>query len=127
MDNFLDDDLRDLGAAQTGAVVVGVLDLWPITASAQHAKGQREISLLTLDYTPTPVIEHYSARGSMKINPLPGLRSCTGPVMLNWPSTQFIRHQHHLASDVAERLIIRQRRARAGRRGSFGAGAGLLQ
>ena len=64
---LLDDDLRDQGVAQTGAVVAGVLTL-PITASAQHAK-ENGNALMTLDYTPDAGDRQLARTGSMKINP----------------------------------------------------------
>ncbi len=103
VDNFLDDDLRDQGAAQTGAVVAGVLTL-PITASAQHAKESGN-ALLTLDYTLTPVIEQLARTGSMKINPYQAFEPVPARVTLNPAVDQFTVTNTTWASDVTERLI----------------------
>lgn len=103
VDNFLDDDLRDQGAAQTGAIVAGVLTL-PITASAQHAKDNGN-ALLTLDYTLTPVIEQLARTGSMKINPYQAFDPVPARVMLNPAVDQFTVTNTTWASDVTERLI----------------------
>jgi len=103
VDNFLDDDLRDQGAAQTGAIVAGVLTL-PITASAQHAKDNGN-ALLTLDYTLTPVIEQLSRTGSMKINPYQAFEPVPARVTLNPAVDQFTVTNTTWASDVTERLI----------------------
>ncbi len=103
VDNFLDDDLRDQGAAQTGAIVAGVLTL-PITASAQHAKDNGN-ALLTLDYTLTPVIEQLARTGSMKINPYQAFEPVPARVILNPAVDQFTVTHTTWASDVTERLI----------------------
>ncbi|AFU62893.1 DUF4815 domain-containing protein [Acidithiobacillus caldus] len=103
VDNFLDDDLRDHGAAQTGAIVAGVLTL-PITASAQHAK-ENGNALLTLDYTLTPVIEQLARTGSMKINPYQAFEPVPARVTLNPAVDQFTVTNTTWASDVTERLI----------------------
>lgn len=103
VDNFLDDDLRDQGAAQTGAIVAGVLTL-PITASAQHAKDNGN-ALLTLDYTLTPVIEQLARTGSMKINPYQAFEPVPARVTLNPAVDQFTVTNTTWASDITERLI----------------------
>ena len=103
VDNFLDDDLRDQGVAQTGAVVAGVLTL-PITASAQHAKDNGN-TLLTLDYTLTPVVEQLARTGSMKINPYQAFEPVPARVTLNPAVDQFTVTNTTWASDVTERLI----------------------
>jgi len=103
VDNFLDDDLRDQGVAQTGAVVAGVLTL-PITASAQHAKDNGN-TLLTLDYTLTPVVEQLARTGSMKINPYQAFDPVPARVTLNPAVDQFTVTNTTWASDVTERLI----------------------
>ncbi len=103
VDNFLDDDLRDQGVAQTGAVVAGVLTL-PITASAQHAK-ENGNALITLDYTLTPVIEQLARTGSMKINPYQAFEPVPARVTLNPAVDQFTVTNTTWASDVTERLI----------------------
>lgn len=103
VDNFLDDDLRDQGAAQTGAIVAGVLTL-PITASAQHAK-ENGNALLTLDYTLTPVVEQLARTGSMKINPYQAFDPVPARVTLNPAVDQFTVTNTTWASDVTERLI----------------------
>lgn len=103
VDNFLDDDLRDQGVVQTGAVVAGVLTL-PITASALHAKDNGN-ALLTLDYTLTPVIEQLARTGSMKINPYQAFEPVPARVTLNPAVDQFTVTNTTWASDVTERLI----------------------
>lgn len=103
VDNFFDDDLRDQGVAQTGAVVAGVLTL-PITASAQHAK-ENGNALLTLDYTLTPVVEQLARTGSMKINPYQAFEPVPARVTLNPAVDQFTVRNTTWASDVTERLI----------------------
>lgn len=103
VDNFLDDDLRDQGVAQTGAVVASVLTL-PITASAQHAK-ENGNALLTLDYTLTPVVEQLARTGSMKINPYQAFDPVPARVTLNPAVDQFTVTNTTWASDVTERLI----------------------
>jgi hypothetical protein len=103
VDNFLDDDLRDQGVAQTGAIVAGVLTL-PITASAQHAKDNGN-ALLTLDYTLAPVIEQLARTGSMKINPYQAFEPVPARVTLNPAVDQFTVTNTTWASDVTERLI----------------------
>ena len=103
VDNFLDDDLRDQGVAQTGAVVAGVLTL-PITASAQHAKDNGD-ALITLDYTLTPVIEQLARTGAMKINPYQAFDPVPARVTLNPAVDQFTVTNTTWASDVTERLI----------------------
>lgn len=103
VDNFLDDDLRDQGVAQTGAVVASVLTL-PITASAQHAK-ENGNALLTLDYTLTPVVEQLARTGSIKINPYQAFEPVPARVTLNPAVDQFTVTNTTWASDVTERLI----------------------
>jgi hypothetical protein len=103
VDNFLDDDLRDQGVAQTGAVVAGVLTL-PITASAQHAKDNGN-ALITLDYTLTPLIEQLARTGAMKINPYQAFEPVPARVTLNPAVDQFTVTNTTWASDVTERLI----------------------
>ena len=103
VDNFLDDDLRDQGVAQTGAIVAGVLTL-PITASAQHAKDNGN-ALITLDYTLIPVIEQLARTGSMKINPYQAFEPVPARVTLNPAVDQFTVTNTTWASDVTERLI----------------------
>ena len=103
VDNFLDDDLRDQGVAQTGAVLAGVLTL-PITASAQHAKENGNV-LITLDYTLTPVVEQLARTGSMKINPYQAFAPVPARVTLDPAVDQFTVTNTTWASDVTERLI----------------------
>lgn len=103
VDNFLDDDLRDQGVAQTGAIVAGVLTL-PITASAQHAK-ENGGQLLTLDYQLVPVIEQLARTGSMKINPYQAFDPIPARVTLNPATDQFTLTNTTWASDITERLI----------------------
>jgi len=103
VDNFLDDDLRDQGVAQTGAVVAGVLTL-PITASAQHAKDNGNV-LITLDYTLTPVVEQLARTGAMKINPYQAFEPVPARVTLNPAVDQFTVTNTTWASNVTERLI----------------------
>lgn len=103
VDNFLDDDLRDQGVAQTGAVVAGVLTL-PITASSQHAKDNGNV-LITLDYTLTPVVEQLARTGAMKINPYQAFEPVPARVTLNPAVDQFTVTNTTWASDVTERLI----------------------
>lgn len=103
VDNFLDDDLRDQGVAQTGAVLAGVLTL-PITASAQHAK-ENGNALLTLDYTLVPVIEQLARTGSMKINLYQAFAPVPARVSLDPAVDQFTVTNTTWASDVTERLI----------------------
>lgn len=103
VDNFLDDDLRDQGAAQTGAIVAGVLTL-PITASAAHAK-ENGNQLITLDYTLTPIIEQLARTGSMKINPYQAFDPIPARVTLNPATDQFTVSNTTWASDITERLI----------------------
>lgn len=103
VDNFLDDDLRDQGAAQTGAIVAGVLTL-PITASAQHAK-ENGNTLLTLDYTLTPVVEQLARTGAMRINPYQAFAPVPARVTLDPAVDQFTETNTTWASDVTERLI----------------------
>jgi len=103
VDNFLDDDLRDQGVAQTGAVVAGVLTL-PITASAQHAKDNGN-ALITLDYTLIPVIEQLARTGAMKINPYQAFDPVPARVTLNPAVDQFTVTNTTWASDITERLI----------------------
>lgn len=103
VDNFLDDDLRDQGVAQTGAIVAGVLTL-PITASAQHAK-ENGNQLITLDYSLTPMIEQLARTGSMKINPYQAFEPVPAKVTLTPSVDQFTVTNTTWASDVTERLI----------------------
>ena len=103
VDNFLDDDLRDQGAAQTGAIVAGVLTL-PITASAQHAK-ENGNALLTLDYTLTPVVEQLARTGSMKINPYQAFAPVPARVSLDPAVDQFTVTNTTWASEITERMI----------------------
>lgn len=103
VDNFLDDDLRDQGAAQTGAIVAGVLTL-PITASAAHAK-ENGNQLITLDYTLTPIIEQLARTGAMKINPYQAFDPIPARVTLNPATDQFTVSNITWASDITERLI----------------------
>jgi hypothetical protein len=103
VDNFLDDDLRDQGEPQTGAIVAGVLTL-PITASAQHAK-ENGNTLITLDYTLAPVIEQLARTGSMQINPYQAFEPVPARVTLNPAVDQFTVTNTTWASDVTERLI----------------------
>lgn len=103
VDNFLDDDLRDQGVAQTGAIVAGVLTL-PITASAQHAKENGD-RLITLDYQLVPVIEQLARTGSMKINPYQAFDPIPARVTLNPATDQFTLTNTTWASDITERLI----------------------
>jgi hypothetical protein len=103
VDNFLDDDLRDQGVAQTGAIVAGVLTL-PITASAQHAKDNGN-ALLTLDYALTPVIEQLARTGSMKINPYQAFEPVPARVTLNPAVDQFTVTNTTWRSTLTERII----------------------
>ncbi len=103
VDNFLDDDLRDQGVAQTGAVLAGILTL-PITASAQHANDNGN-ALLTLQYTLTPVVEQLARTGSMKINPYQAFDPVPARVTLNPSVDQFTVTHTTWASDITERLI----------------------
>ena len=103
VDNFLDDDLRDQGAAQSAAIVGGVLTL-PISATARHAS-ENGNALITLDYTLTPVIEQLMRTGSMRINPYQAFDPVPARVILNPAVDQFTLTNTTWASDVTERLF----------------------
>ncbi len=103
VDNFLDDDLRDQGVAQSGAVVAGVLTL-PISASVHHASTHGN-TLLTLDYTLTPVVEQLARTGSMKINPYQAFDPLPAKITLNPAVDQFTTTHTSWTSDITERLI----------------------
>ena len=103
VDNFLDDDLRDQGLAQSAAIVAGVLTL-PISATARHAN-ENGNALITLDYTLTPVIEQLARTGSMRINPYQAFDPVPARVTLNPAVDQFTLTNTTWASDVTERLF----------------------
>lgn len=103
VDNFLDDDLRDQGAAQTGAIVRGVLTL-PINASAQHVNTNGG-ALLTLDFTLVPVVEQLARTGAMRINPYQSFDPVPARVTLNPAVDQFTITHTTWASDITERLL----------------------
>jgi hypothetical protein len=66
VDPFFDDDMRDQGIAQTGAIVDGCLTL-PIASEVIDLAKDREIYLLP--YELKPVVSQELQTGSMKINP----------------------------------------------------------
>jgi hypothetical protein len=66
VDPFFDDDMRDQGVEQTGAIVSGHLIL-PI-ATTVHDFG-KDSQVYTLPYDLEPVISQEMRTGSMKINP----------------------------------------------------------
>lgn len=66
VDPFLDDDLRDVGIAQTAAIVGGALML-PISGNMADFPEAKE--QLSLDYTREVILEQDWKTGSMKINP----------------------------------------------------------
>lgn len=103
VDNFLDDDLRDQGVAQSGAIVAGVLTL-PIAATAEHAKSNGN-TLFTLDYTLVNLVEQLARTGSMKINPYQAFSPMPARVTLDPAVDQFTTTQTAWASDITERLI----------------------
>lgn len=67
VDNFLDDDLRDQGAAQTAAIVDGLLML-PIDATIETLSLPARLPE-TLPFTLTPIVEQVKRTGSMLVNP----------------------------------------------------------
>ena len=102
VDNFLDDDLRDQGAAQTGAVFSGVLTL-PVAVTAAHVSGNG--TPLTLDYTLTPVVEQASRTGSMKVNPYQAFAPIPAKVVLTPAVDQFTVSNTLWASDETEQVF----------------------
>ena len=104
VDNFFDDDMRDQGVAQTGAIVAGVLTL-PIAANAHHAQTNGN-QIITLDYTLTPVVEQLARTGSMKINPYQAFAPIPATVTLNPSIDQFTLTNTSWASDITERMIL---------------------
>jgi hypothetical protein len=66
VDPFFDDDMRDQGIAQTGAIVDGCLTL-PISSEVVDLAKDREIYLLPHELE--PVVSQELQTGSMKINP----------------------------------------------------------
>lgn len=87
VDPFLDDDMRDQGIAQTGAIVSGVLML-PIEPTVNVVP----IADMWLDYTDEIVVEQGRITGSMKINPyqafsIPPLQVPITPSVDLWSET----------------------------------------
>ena len=66
VDPFFDDDMRDQGIAQTGAIVDNKLML-PITIEVHDFAKEQQVYMLP--YTLEPVISQELQTGSMKINP----------------------------------------------------------
>lgn len=67
VDPFIDDDLRDQGLTQTGAIVDGMLQL-PIAATAYRAATNNGQDWM-LPYTEEIILEQAQATGSSPINP----------------------------------------------------------
>ena len=103
VDNFLDDDLRDQGAEQNGAIFAGVLTL-PISATAQHAS-QNNTAISTLNFTLTPIVEQLARTGSMKINPYQAFAPTPARITLDPAVDQFTVTHTSWASDITQRLV----------------------
>ncbi|UYO50337.1 DUF4815 domain-containing protein [Rhodopseudomonas palustris] len=87
VDPFLDDDMRDMGIAQNGAIVGGLLML-PIEASVNVVP----VAEMWLPYAEEVVIEQSRITGSMKINPyqafgVPMLQVPIDPAIDLWSET----------------------------------------
>lgn len=80
VDPFFDDDLRDQGIPQTGAIVDGELSL-PI--AAEIAETAREANAFTLTYELEPVIEQLLRTTDMKVNPYQAFDPIPAKVTLN--------------------------------------------
>lgn len=65
VDPFIDDDMRDAGTPQTGAIVGGELML-PLEADVVQFSGSGAV---TLDYTSETLLEQTDRTGCMQINP----------------------------------------------------------
>lgn len=102
VDNFLDDDLRDQGEAQTGAIVSGLLTL-PVSAQAQFTEGSTQP--VTLDYTLTPVVEQVMRTGAMKINPYQAFAPVPARVTLSPAVDQFTITNTAWASDETAQVF----------------------
>jgi hypothetical protein len=80
VDPFFDDDLRDQGIPQTGAIIDGELTL-PIAAEIIEAA--REPEAFTLDYELEPVIKQLLRTKDMKVNPYQAFEPIPARVQLN--------------------------------------------
>lgn len=80
VDPFFDDDLRDQGIPQTGAIIDGELTL-PIAAEIIEAA--RAPEAFTLDYELEPVIKQLLRTKDMKVNPYQAFEPIPARVQLN--------------------------------------------
>ena len=115
VDSFLNDNQRDLGVAQTAAIVDGVLTL-PIRASTQLLDSREQA--LTLPYRPVVLIEQTARTGISKINPYSAFDPVPATVQLTpavdyWTETEQINGAHitrTLGGGGATRSSIREER-----------------
>ncbi|WP_283774646.1 DUF4815 domain-containing protein [Histophilus somni] len=98
VDPFLDDDLRDLGQAQTAAIVDGELQL-PIQADVKTLDSSNRP--ITLPYEREVIIDQSAQTGHMKINPYAAFGGVPATVTLSPPTDVWtVTHTVNLADET---------------------------
>ena len=87
VDPFIDDDMRDQGITQTGAIVNGTLQL-PIAPTVYFAPDNNQQDWM-LPYTEEIILEQTRQTGSSKINPYQSFDPIPAAVTLNPPVDRF--------------------------------------
>ena len=105
VDPFLDDDLRDQGAAQTAAVFGGLM-LLPVSADPVDLSGQNQAGdrPWSLDYTEEFAIRQELHTGSMKVNPYSAFAPLPSPVVVRVEVDRWTEERTQWASPVTRRF-----------------------
>lgn len=104
VDPFLDDSQRDAGAAQTAAIVGGVLTL-PITASAFNLPADI-VAPSGCAFTPQPALEQTARTGQMAINPYMAFAPQPARVSLTPAVDRWTEVQSSWSSPLTQRFVF---------------------
>lgn len=103
VDAFLDDDMRDQGIAQTGAIVGGVLQL-PIVSTAYRAPTNNTQDWL-LPYTEEVILQQTQQTGSSRINPYQSFDPIPAAVTLSPDVDRFTLVETNWTSPATQQIM----------------------
>lgn len=103
VDAFIDDDMRDQGIAQTGAIVGGVLQL-PIASTAYRAPTNNTQDWM-LPYTEEVILQQTQQTGSSKINPYQAFDPIPAAVTLSPDVDRFTLVETNWTSPATQQIM----------------------
>lgn len=121
VDPFLDDTLRDAGAAQTAAIVAGELIL-PVAVDKVSLMPNDVAVETSLSFTQSAVLSQTARTGSMKINPYMAFDPIPAVAKLTPSVDRWTEFQTSWASSITQRFVVDNRILDAWHLRVFGSG-----